>query len=404
VRRLTGAARVLPRRYTGSVTGEPGSPEAIARWLKEEARRQGFDRAGITTPEPPPHLDTYAAWLEAGRHGEMHYLASERARQRRADPLSLLPGCKSILVLVVNYLPLNPPQGPAQIAAYARGDDYHDFLPSRAGVIVERLQHRLGQPVAARIYSDTGPLLERELAQRAGLGWIGKNTCLISPGLGSMTLLAEVLLNLALPPDTPFAPDRCGSCQRCIDACPTHCILPDRTIDARRCISYLTIESRRAVPRELRRPVGDRLFGCDTCQLACPWNHRLACPTSDPALAPRPALDPPDLSAFLEPPAQGHATLLRGSPLKRAGRSGLARNAAVVAGNLHSGAHLPALGQALLSDPDPMVRGHAAWAVGEHHEPGARDLLRRARSQEREAGVLAEIGAALEAERGAPSG
>jgi len=386
------------------VASDASSPESLALWLKDEARRQGFDLAGITTPAPPPHLDRYAGWLDAGRHAEMGYLASARGRAGRADPRSLLPGCQSILVLAANYSSSIASSGPARIAAYARGDDYHDFLTTRAGAVVDRLQQMLGRPVAARVYTDAGPLLERELAQRAGLGWIGRNTCLISPRIGSMTLLLEILLDLALPPDPPFEADRCGSCRRCIDACPTGCILPDRTIDARRCVSYLTIESRGPMPRDLRRAVGRWLFGCDACQLACPWNQRFARPTSDPAFAPRPALNPPDLSALLAAPAPAAPSSLRGSPLKRARRSGIARNAAVVAGNLHSGDHLPALGQALLADSDPMVRGHAAWALGEHPGAQARELLLRAQTQETDPSILAEIDAALGADRPAVSG
>lgn len=371
------------------------SPESLARWLKAEALSQGFDLAGITTARPPAHLDHYAAWLEAGRHGEMGYLESERGRAGRADPGSLLPGCQTILVLAANYAPAAPPPGPALIAAYASGDDYHGFLLERARGIVDRLQHRLGRSVAVRAYTDTGPLLERELAQRAGLGWIGRNTCLISPSVGSMTLLTEVLLDLALPPDAPFAADRCGSCRRCVEACPTGCILPDRTIDARRCISYLTIEARGGMPRDLRRSVGGWFFGCDICQQVCPWNRRFARPTSDAAFAPRPALHPPDLRHWLEAPSPAGSQILRGSALKRARRSGLARNAAIVAGNQRADEHLPALEQALLSDPDPMIRGHAAWALGEHEGAAAREALHRARARETDAGVLAEINAAL---------
>jgi epoxyqueuosine reductase len=380
------------------VHSDAASPESIAPWLKSEARRQGFDLAGITTPDPPPHLDRYTSWLDAGRHGEMSYLASPRGRSGRAAPGSLLPGCRSILVLAANYSPALASLGSVDIAAYARGDDYHDFLTTRAGAIVDRLQQRLDRPVASRVYADTGPLLERELAQRAGLGWIGRNTCLISPAIGSMTLLLEILLELALPSDPPFEAERCGSCRRCVDACPTGCILPDRTIDARRCVSYLTIESRDGMPRDLRHAVGGWLFGCDACQLACPWNQRFARSTSDPAFAPRAALHPPDLSALLVASPPAAPLFLRGSPLRRARRSGLARNAAIVAGNLHSGDHIHALGQALVADSDPMVRRHAAWALGEHTHPEAREILLRARAQESDPGVLAEIDAALGAE------
>lgn len=372
------------------------SPRSLGAWLKAEARAIGFDLAGITTPDPPPHLDVYAAWLQAGRHGEMRYLSTERARAARADPRMLLPECRSVLVLAANYaLPLAAEDPPAQIAAYARGDDYHASLVPRADALVDRLQNRLGRAVPARIYTDTGPLLERELAQRAGLGWIGRNACLIHPRLGSMVLLVDVLLGLELPADAPFAADHCGTCRRCVRACPTGCILPDRTLDARRCLSYLTIEARGPIPPALRPAVGSWLFGCDICQQVCPWNLRFARPTSDRAFAPRPGLDPPEPSAFLALTASELPAWLRGSPLKRAKRAGLARNAAVVAGNLRREEHLPILGQALLADAEPMVRAHAAWALGEFGCKAARQFLERARAQEADDGVLAEIDAAL---------
>ena len=210
-----------------------------------------------------------------------------------------------------------------------------------------------------------------------------------------MTLLTEVLLDLALPSDAPFVADRCGSCRQCVEACPTGCILPDRTIDARRCISYLTIEARGGIPRDLRRSVGEWFFGCDICQQVCPWNRRFARPTSDAAFAPRPALHPPDLRRWLAVPSTDDAQVLRRSPLKRARRNGLARNAAVVAGNRRADQHLPALEQALRRDSDPMVRGHAAWALGEYRSAAAREALLRAQARETDAGVLAEINAAL---------
>lgn len=394
------APHVVGQRYTEPVTRRSPSLASVAAWLKSEALQQGFALAGITSPEPPPHLDRYEAWLSAGRHGEMAYLATERGRAGRADPRHLLPGCQSILVLAAHYAPAAPPPGPVHIAAYARGEDYHHTLPARAQVLIERLQHRLGRPVASRIYCDAGPLLERELAQRAGLGWIGRNTCLINPTFGSMTLLTEVLLDLALPTDAPFEPDRCGSCHRCLDACPTGCILPDRTLDARRCLSYLTIESRTGIPRDLRPALDSWLFGCDICQMACPWNAHASSPTADPAFSPRPSLDTPDPAVFLISPP---GVRLRGSPLQRARRAGLARNAAVVAGNLRAEQHIDPLGHALLTDPDPMVRGHAAWALGEYGEAGTRGLLLHAREREVDPGVLEEIDAALGAPPRAPT-
>ena len=392
-----GAARAftLPR-YTGPVHPGDPSPATVAAWLKEAARSHGFDLAAITTPDPPPHLDVYAAWLRAGRHGEMGYLATERALAARADPRLLLPECRSLLVLGANYAPRREPErAPACVAAYARGDDYHLVLVARARALLDDLRSSFGAEIAGRVYTDSGPLLERELAQRAGLGWIGRNSCLIHPRLGSMILLVEVLLGLDLPADEPFAADRCGACRRCIEACPTGCILPDRTLDARRCISYLTIEGRAAIPEALRGSVGEWLFGCDVCQSVCPWNARFGRPTSDPAFAPRPILAAPDPVDWLAISREEFSRRLRGSPLKRARRDGLARNAAVVAGNLRRPADVSALGRALLEDPSPLVRAHAAWALGRIGDEPARRWLRQALALEPEADVLAEIAAAL---------
>jgi len=397
VRRPVGAALAftLPR-YTGPVPPADPSPAAVARWLKEAARSRGFDLAGITTPDPPPHLEVYAAWLRAGRHGEMGYLATERALAARADPRRLLPECRNVLVLGANYAPQREPmQAPARVAAYARGDDYHQVLAARARALLDDLRSSFGAGIAGRVYTDTGPLLERELAQRAGLGWIGRNTCLIHPRLGSMILLVEVLLGIDLPADEPFAADRCGVCRRCLAACPTGCILPDRTLDATRCISYLTIEGRGAIPDALRGSVGDWLFGCDVCQSVCPWNVRFGQPTSDTAFAPRPGLGAPDPADWLALSQQEFSARLRGSPLKRARRDGMARNAAVVAGNLRRPADVPALAVALLEDPSPTVRAHAAWALGCIGNEPARNWLRQALALEVELDVHAEISAAL---------
>jgi len=378
------------------VSSSPPSPGATARWLKEAAFRRGFELAGITTPDPPPHLDVYAAWLEAGRHGEMGYLATGRARATRADPRLLLPECRSLLVLAANTTPLpEARRSSARVAAYARGEDYHQTLATRARGLLDELRSFVGAEFAGRVYTDTGPLLERELAQRAGLGWIGRNTCLIHPRHGSMFLLVEVLLGLDLPPDEPFAADRCGACRRCLDACPTACILPDRTLDATRCISYWTIEARGSIPAALRERVGDWLFGCDVCQDVCAWNARFGQPTPDPAFAARPILAAPDPADWLALSQEAFSARLRGSPLKRARRAGLARNAAVVAGNLRRPGDVPALGEALLADPSPLVRAHAAWGLGRVGGQQAHRWLRRALTLEPEADVRLEIDAAL---------
>jgi epoxyqueuosine reductase len=373
-------------------------PERNAR-LKAEARRLGFDLVGVTTPDSPPHLDVYERWLAAGRHGEMAYMATERARQRRADPRRILPGCRSIVVVGMNCLPDARPDlsaHPMRIAAYARGQDYHGLMLERIEALGRFLQAEAREPVAYRAYVDTGPLLERELAQRAGLGWVGKNTCLINPSHGSHFLLGELLVTLALERDAPFEADRCGSCTRCLDACPTACILPDRTLDARRCISYLTIELRGAIPEDLRPEIGDWLFGCDICQQVCPWNLRFAGPTLDPAFRPRAELVDPQASRFLSLSEAGFLHEFEGSPLLRPGRRGMGRNAAVAAGNRGDRSTVPALASALAYDPEPLVRGHAAWGLGRIGSPEARHALEQAAILEADPAVSAEIATAQE--------
>ncbi len=360
----------------------------LKQLILEEARRLGFVLAGVTTPEPPQHAAAFEAWLAQGRHASMDYLATERSRARRRDPRLILPECKSILVLAVPYSPPAPSQpspnasterissvaiathlgevprrggGGGRIAAYAQGDDYHDVLPPRLEAIVRFIESQLGHPVANRWYTDTGPILERDLAQRAGLGWIGKNTCLINPQHGSYFLLAEIFLDLELEPDASFTTDQCGTCTRCIDACPTDCILPDRTIDAGRCISYLTIELKDDVPAALRSSVGDWVFGCDICQSVCPWN-RFAAPAGDPAFNARPVTREPDLLRELEISSSEFNRKFKNSPVKRAKRRGYLRNVAVALGNTGTLDDIPALEKAL-NDPEPLVRDHAAWAV-----------------------------------------
>ena len=251
----------------------------LKQTIKDKARQLGFSLAGVTTPAPPPHYSTFENWLAQNQHGTMNYLADERSRTRRANPLEILPECKSILVLATPYHPPSPSRRGAggevevRVAAYAQGADYHDIIPARMKELVQFIEAQVGGPIKSRYYTDTGPILERDLAQRAGIGWIGKNTCLINPKQGSYFFLSEILLDLVLEPDAPFATDHCGTCTRCIQACPTDCILPDRTIDARRCISYLTIELKDDIPLELRNKLGDWAFGCDICQQVCPWNR-----------------------------------------------------------------------------------------------------------------------------------
>ena len=333
--------------------------EDLEEKIKVKARELGFLLAGVTSPEPPPHFATFESWLARGQHGSMGYLATERSRRRRADPREILPECKSILVLATPYSPPPPAaEGRGRIAAYAQGEDYHDVLPARMQALVRFIEAQAGRPVKNRWYTDTGPVLERDLAQRAGIGWIGKNTCLIHPKHGSYFLLSEVFLDLELEPDSPLVTDHCGTCTRCIEACPTDCILPDRTLDAQRCISYLTIELKEDIPPELREKSGEWVFGCDICQMVCPWN-RFA-DKGDPAFESK----RPDssLTEELTLTPQAFNQRFKGSPVKRARRRGYLRNVAIALGNTGDQYALPVL-QNALNDEERLVREHAGWAI-----------------------------------------
>jgi epoxyqueuosine reductase len=337
------------------------SPNDLKDKIKARSSQLGFLLAGVTTPEPPPHYSTFENWLVQGHHGRMNYLAEERSRTRRADPRAILPECKSILVLATPYNPPGKGNGigdRGQVASYAWGEDYHDVLPARMKDLVQFIEEQAGGPVKNRWYTDTGPLLERDLAQRAGIGWIGKNTCLIHPRHGSYFLLSEILLDLELEPDPPFVTDHCGTCRRCIEACPTDCILPDRTLDARRCISYLTIELKEEIPTELRDKMGNWVFGCDVCQMVCPWNRFAG--EGDASFGDQDPLH--SLTEELVISTQEFSQRFKRSPVKRARRRGYLRNVAVSLGNTGDMHALPVLQNALNHD-EPLVREHAKWAI-----------------------------------------
>jgi epoxyqueuosine reductase len=367
-----------------------------------EAKRLGFLLAGVSHPGPLDSYQRYVDWLDAGRHGEMAYMASERARQRRSDLRFILPEVKSILALGLPYqAPLDTHGEPGQVqpgkvAAYAAGEDYHHTIPSLLEKIVLFTQECSGQPVIWRGYTDTGPILERELAQRAGLGWIGKNSCLISPQYGSYFLLAEILWDISLAPDQALGRDYCGSCTRCIDACPTDCILPNRTLDSRRCISYLTIEKKGEIPPELRPLTGEWVFGCDICQQVCPWNVRFASARPETAFPGPPEAQRVELPGELSLSPQAFNQKYRQSPIRRARRRGYLRNICVALGNQANPGSTPHLRLALLSDPESLVRAHAAWALGRSGGQAAQDALAEALQTETDPQVLAEIKNAIQ--------
>ena len=301
---------------------------ALAARIRSKAAEMGFDPVGITDLGPAHTYEAFRRWIESGYAGEMAYL--ERGADKRRDTRLPYDGVRSAVVVGLDYGGRQP-AGP--IARYARGNDYHDVMIGRLRALHAWIDGEAGSPVRGRAYVDTGPILERDLAQRAGLGWIGKNTMLISPRRGSFLFLGALFLDLDLPADAPFEADRCGSCTRCMEACPTGAIVAPRELDARRCISYLTIEHRSEIAAELQPMIGEWLYGCDVCQDVCPWNQRFASAPSDPALAPREenvAPDPAELEA-LSP--EEFSLRFRGSPIKRTKHAGLTRNARIVLGN-----------------------------------------------------------------------
>jgi epoxyqueuosine reductase len=330
--------------------------------IRAQAYGLGFDLVGLTRTGPAQTADAFDRWLQAGHAGEMQYL--ERGADKRRDSRLPVDGGTSAVVVAMQYGGREP-AGP--VARYARGDDYHDVMLDRLRALHTCVDEWVGAPVRGKAYVDTGPILERDLARRAGLGWFGKNTMLINRGTGSFFFLGVLLLDLALEPDAPFETEHCGTCTRCLDACPTDALLEPGVLDARRCISYLTIELKGAIPRDLRERVGGLLYGCDVCQEVCPWNVRFArALPGDSSYAAREALGgrgARTLARELLGMSQAEfSAAFKGSPMKRAKLRGLKRNAAVVLGNIGSTEDVDVLVRAL-HDDDTLVGEHAAWAI-----------------------------------------
>ena len=348
-----------------------------AQTIKRRAEEIGFDLVGIAPAERPTHADFYLDWLDRGYGGEMAYLGRPDAVERRLSPSAALPGARSIVAVAINYHlgddgPFDDPARPV-IARYARGDDYHLVFEEKLEQLATSIRELLGAEVQTRLYVDYGPVLERDHAQSAGLGWIGKNTVLINPDIGSYLFLGEILTDADLEADEPFLLDHCGTCTRCIDACPTGAIKGPRELDARLCISYLTIELRGPIPRELRPLIGNRVFGCDICQEVCPWNSEIP-ETAEPRFQARDDVTGPELVQLMALSEEEFRERYSDSPLSRARRGGFLRNVAVALGNWGDPAALPALTRAL-NDDDPLVRGHAAWALGQIAGRGGREAL-----------------------------
>ncbi len=326
--------------------------------LVEAARALGFDLCRIAPAIVPPHADAFRVWLGEGRAGEMAWLA--RNADRRTDPQLVLPGARSVIVLGMNYWNADgqmPKAERGRIARYAWGADYHDIIEAKLDTLDDWLAERGGKQ---RQYVDTGPVLERDMAAVAGAGWQGKSTMLLHPKFGPWLFLAEVLTTLEFEPDEPMR-DHCGKCVRCIDACPTRAITAPQRVDARRCLSYLTIENKGPIPEEFRAALGDRIYGCDECLEVCPWN-RFAQQSRESALAAREYVHGWALRDFLALDDDGFRALFRGSPIKRIKRRGFLRNVCVALGNVGTREDLPALAKAA-NDPEPLIAEHARWAI-----------------------------------------
>jgi epoxyqueuosine reductase len=328
--------------------------------LKEEvvrrAQQLGFDSCGIARVDRPRHGAEFSQWLRDGAGGEMAWM--DRGEAKRLDPQLVLAGAQSMVVVAMSYWQGDTSTlGAGRIARYAWGDDYHDVMLARLRRLDEFMREHGGEQ---KCYVDTGPILERNFAAEAGLGWQGKSTMLVDRQLGTWFFLAEILTTLDLPPDAPQAA-RCGTCTRCITACPTGAITEAYRLDARRCISYLTIELKGSIPLEFRPLIGDRIYGCDTCLEVCPWN-RFAAVARESAFAARPAMASMQLRDYLALNEAQFRTLFRGSPITRIKRRGLLRNVCVALGNVGSVADLPALRLAA-NDHEPLIAEHAEWAI-----------------------------------------
>lgn len=353
------------------------SQEQLAQAAKDAAAEAGFDLAGIAPvrQEDLPELDAFIQWVDAGHAGEMKYMEkrTDAGDLQRASARNVAPWVRSVVVCALNYsadkpysVEVNDPKR-GWISRYAWGSkDYHDALLPRLKQVegaIQQLANQNNLAIETRSYVDTGPILERVYAKYAGIGWIGKNTCIINQKLGSWVFLGVILTSLELPRGTPAA-DRCGSCTRCIDACPTQAIVSPGKLDARLCIAYLTIEKRGVISEELRAPMGHHVFGCDICQDVCPWNNKAgnAPPTSLPEFQPQEHLYHPDLKWLAQMDEESYRWKFRGSPVKRAKYAGLKRNVAVAMGNSGNIEFIPEL-EKMAAEADPVVVEHASWAL-----------------------------------------
>ncbi len=367
--------------------------------IKQKASELGFDLCGVTRAEPSPQLDAYFRWIDAGLHGSMGYMARPDRQARRRDLNVILPGVQSLIIVGLDYgarIPADVLSDPSRgrIAAYAWGLDYHELITPRLETLAAWLQAECGRTLAQRVYVDTGAILERSHAQQAGLGFSGKNTMLIHPRRGSSFFIGEILTDLEFDSyDTPGRATMCGSCTRCLRACPTDAFPRPHVLDARRCISALTIEHKGWIERDLRPRFGNWVYGCDVCQDVCPF-QRFAQPTHEIALQPSDSdRAAPPLIDLLALDEAGFAVRFGGSAIARIKRDRLVRNACIAAGNWRNERAIPLLVK-LLDDATPLVRGHAAWALGRIDT--TLPALKLRYDRESDADVRAEIALASE--------
>ena len=375
----------------------PTNPMTLTEHIKARAQRLGFELVGITPAEESQTIRLYEKWLENGYAGKMGYL--EKHLRLKRDPRNCLPEAKSIISLAINYYTLNPAQALAedpargQISRYAWGDDYHEIIRAKLRKLTEFIDAAARKKLQQKIYVDTGPIIEREYAEKAGIGWIGKNTNFINWQSGSWYFLAEILVGVELEYDWGSPRGSCGSCTLCIDACPTDAIVAPNVLDSRLCISYLTIELKDSIPHELRPQMGNLIFGCDICQEVCPWNSK-ATPSTEPGFYPSEENIAPKLLSLMNMTQAEFSKRFKNSPIKRAKRRGFLRNVAVALGNWGNRRAVPALKRAL-NDDEALVREHAAWALGKIGGKSARLALNGRLSVETEAQVVSEINLAL---------
>ena len=370
----------------------------LTQQIQTRTHELGFELVGITPAEQSQTIQRYRQWIASGYSGKMGYL--ERHLPLKEDTRTLLQEAKSVISLAMNYYTLDTPkalaENPAhgQISRYAWGNDYHDVIRERLLLLVEFIKDTAETELKSRVFVDSGPVLEREYAQKAKLGWIGKNTNLINWRSGSWYFLAEILVSIELESEPEPLRGSCGTCMKCIEACPTDAIIEPNLLDSRLCISYLTIELKDSMPKELRPKIGNLIFGCDICQEVCPWNSK-AIPTTEPAFQPRDGNLAPELLTLVGMTQAEFSKKFKGSPIKRAKRSGFLRNVIVAIGNWRSRAAVPALKKALVDD-EPLIRGHAAWALGQIGGKTAKLALQTQLACENDSEVISEIQDALQ--------